>query len=86
MWNPSATLLQVFVSLQALVLNQNPWFNEAGYEKFQGAEEAVTSVALYNEKAYLLSLRAILTGKVIDLRGLVRRPQWWPLLLILLTV
>ncbi|CAG8588390.1 11073_t:CDS:2, partial [Paraglomus occultum] len=58
-WTPSSSLLQLFISLQALVLTRSPWYNEAGYEKFVGTEEAVTSVAVYNEKAYILSLRAI---------------------------
>jgi len=32
-WNPkSSTILQVLLSLQALVLNENPYFNEAGYD------------------------------------------------------
>jgi len=32
-WNPIiSTILQVLLSLQALVLNENPYFNEAGYD------------------------------------------------------
>ncbi|CAJ0747541.1 22213_t:CDS:10 [Entrophospora sp. SA101] len=59
MWTPLSSMLQLLISLQALVLNQSPWYNEAGFDKFVGSEEAIASSALYNERAYLLSLRAI---------------------------
>ncbi|CAD6951998.1 unnamed protein product [Tilletia controversa] len=61
-WNPSkSSLLQVFVSIQGLVLVREPWFTEPAYEKLQGTEDGKINSALYSEKAYILS------------RGFVRR-------------
>lgn len=37
-WCPTSTLLQVIVSIQGLILVQEPYFNEAGYEKQIGNE------------------------------------------------
>lgn len=36
MWGPNSTLLQVIVSIQGLILVDQPYFNEAGYEKQKG--------------------------------------------------
>ena len=39
-WNPtSSNILQSIVSIQGLVLNANPYFNEPGYEKQNGSVE-----------------------------------------------
>lgn len=35
-WGKDSSLLQVIVSLQGLILNSEPYFNEAGYEKQKG--------------------------------------------------
>ncbi|EPQ60517.1 hypothetical protein GLOTRDRAFT_135189 [Gloeophyllum trabeum ATCC 11539] len=61
-WNPArSSLLQVLVSIQALVLVKEPWFCEPAYEKLRGTEEGMVNSRLYSEKAYVLS------------RGFVRR-------------
>ena len=61
-WTPSkSSLLQVFVSIQALVLVREPYFTEPAYEKLKGKDESKVNSKLYNEKAYILS------------RGFVRR-------------
>ncbi|SPO20472.1 uncharacterized protein UTRI_00872_B [Ustilago trichophora] len=55
-WTPSkSSLLQVFVSIQALVLVREPYFTEPAYEKLKGKEESRVNSRLYNEKAYILS-------------------------------
>ncbi|XP_058101031.1 probable ubiquitin-conjugating enzyme E2 24 [Magnolia sinica] len=60
-WNPeSSTILQVLLSLQALVLNEKPYFNEAGYDKQIGRAEGEKNSTTYNENAFLLSLRSML--------------------------
>ena len=39
-WNPtSSNVLQILVSIQGLVLNAKPYFNEPGYEKHNGSVE-----------------------------------------------
>lgn len=58
-WNPSeSTILQVLVSLQALVLNERPYFNEPGVNpgppKFE--EESMS----YTEDVFLLSCKTML--------------------------
>lgn len=60
-WDPQrSTLLQVLVSLQGLVLVEEPYFNEPGHECDAGTEQGKQSSALYNEHARLLALRAAL--------------------------
>ncbi|KAI9332114.1 hypothetical protein BDR26DRAFT_869696 [Obelidium mucronatum] len=45
-WNPTkSNLLQLFISLQSLVLTRNPYFNEPGH--------------MYNERVYLIVLKSV---------------------------
>jgi ubiquitin-protein ligase len=57
-WNPEhSNLQQVILSLQGLVIGLNePYYNEAGYDKFRGTRQAAVSSIAYNEQAMLLSL------------------------------
>ncbi|XP_059659106.1 probable ubiquitin-conjugating enzyme E2 24 [Cornus florida] len=60
-WNPeSSTILQVLLSLQALVLNEKPYFNEAGYDGLMGRAEGERNSVSYNENAFLVSCKSIL--------------------------
>ncbi|KAL0300722.1 UNVERIFIED_CONTAM: putative ubiquitin-conjugating enzyme E2 24 [Sesamum radiatum] len=60
-WNPgSSTILQVLLSLQALVLNEKPYFNEAGYDTQIGKAEGEKNSVSYNENAFLVSCRSML--------------------------
>ncbi|XP_073151284.1 probable ubiquitin-conjugating enzyme E2 24 isoform X2 [Henckelia pumila] len=60
-WNPaSSTVLQVLVSLQALVLNEKPYFNEAGYDTQIGKAEGEKNSVGYNENTFLLNCRSML--------------------------
>ncbi|KAG2683754.1 hypothetical protein I3760_10G048200 [Carya illinoinensis] len=60
-WNPeSSTILQVLLSLQALVLNDKPYFNEAGYEKQIGRAEGERNSISYNENAFLVTCKSML--------------------------
>eukprot|EP00434_Breviolum_minutum_P014292 symbB.v1.2.012600.t1/scaffold820.1/size171332/7 len=60
-WDPNhSTLLQVLVSLQGLVLVEDPYFNEPGHESDAKSEHGRTASALYNESVRLLCLRAAL--------------------------
>ncbi|KAM0904392.1 hypothetical protein ACQ4PT_018031 [Festuca glaucescens] len=62
----TSTLLQVVVSIQGLILNDQPFFNEAGYEALVGRPEGLRNALPYTENAYLLTLRSML--------HLLRRP------------
>ncbi|XAR56984.1 Ubiquitin--protein ligase [Bertholletia excelsa] len=56
-WNPAeSTVLQVLVSIQGLVLNQEPYFNEPGVSIFPG--RAKKSMA-YNENAFIMSCKTM---------------------------
>ncbi|KAG7962309.1 hypothetical protein I3843_09G060500 [Carya illinoinensis] len=60
-WNPgSSTILQVLLSLQALVLNEKPYFNEAGYDKQIGRAEGEKNSVSYNENAFLVTCKSML--------------------------
>ncbi|CAI9771104.1 unnamed protein product [Fraxinus pennsylvanica] len=51
-WNQNSTILQVLVSIQGLVLNDRPYFNEPGYErgKNYNCPKWMKQVVTYNEK------------------------------------
>lgn len=50
---------QLLISIQGLILVKEPFYNEAGFEKFVGDEEAAKQSTLYTEKAFLLCLRFV---------------------------
>jgi ubiquitin-conjugating enzyme E2 O len=61
LWDASnSSILQLLISLQGLVLNANPYFNEAGYERQIGLPEGEKNSLMYNENAFLLSYKSIL--------------------------
>ncbi|XP_050670763.1 (E3-independent) E2 ubiquitin-conjugating enzyme isoform X3 [Leptidea sinapis] len=52
-WGKDSSLLQVIVSLQGLILNDEPYFNEAGYEKQKGTQQGKENSRMYNEMVLL---------------------------------
>ncbi|KAE8075938.1 hypothetical protein FH972_014618 [Carpinus fangiana] len=61
MWIPEkSTMLQVLVSIQALILNAKPFFNEPGYEKTYIGPEGERRSLAYNENAFILSLKTMI--------------------------
>jgi len=58
-WLPeSSNLLQVVVSLQGLVIGSpEPYYLEAGYEKYRGTPAGAKSSRVYNETALLCTLQ-----------------------------
>ncbi|KAL3522275.1 hypothetical protein ACH5RR_015109 [Cinchona calisaya] len=60
-WNPeNSTILQILLSLQALVLNEKPYFNEAGYDLQIGKVEGEKNSVSYNENAFLVNCKSML--------------------------
>lgn len=60
-WDPqSSSILQVLVSLQGLVLNSKPYFNEAGYDKQIGTAEGEKNSLSYNEHTFLDNCRTMM--------------------------
>ena len=67
LWSPEASsVLQVVVSIQGLVLNAQPYYNEAGYEAQVGTPEGRRNELPYSENTYLLNLQTMI--------HLLRRP------------
>ncbi|XBI94488.1 hypothetical protein VPH35_031116 [Triticum aestivum] len=61
LWSPAtSSLLQIVVSIQGLVLNAQPYYNEAGYETLVGKPEGHRNALPYSKNAYLLTLRTML--------------------------
>lgn len=50
--------VQLVVSIQGLILVPKPYFNEAGFEKQTGSVEGEKNSVLYNEQAFLLTIRS----------------------------
>ncbi|CAG5032997.1 unnamed protein product [Parnassius apollo] len=64
-WGKDSSLLQVIVSLQGLILNAEPYFNEAGYEKQKGTQQGKENSRMYNEMV-LLKLVQSMTRMVLN--------------------
>lgn len=64
-WGKDSSLLQVIVSLQGLILNAEPYFNEAGYEKQKGTQQGKENSRMYNEMV-LLKLVQSMTKMVMN--------------------
>jgi ubiquitin-conjugating enzyme E2 O len=59
-WHSTSSILQVLVSLQGLVLNSRPYFNEAGYDKQIGTAEGEKKSLSYNENTFLLNCKTMM--------------------------
>ncbi|XAR68018.1 Ubiquitin--protein ligase [Bertholletia excelsa] len=68
MWMPkTSTMLQVLVSIQALILNAKPFFNEPGYANMYTGIDGDRRSKAYNEDVFILSLKTMMYT--------LRRPQ-----------
>ncbi|KAK3006729.1 hypothetical protein RJ639_017182, partial [Escallonia herrerae] len=60
-WMPkSSTMLQVLVSIQALILNAKPFFNEPGHESNYTGDVGDKKSNAYNEDVFILSLKTMM--------------------------
>ncbi|XWS52060.1 hypothetical protein CRYUN_Cryun11dG0035000 [Craigia yunnanensis] len=60
-WLPGmSTMLQVLVSIQALILNQKPYFNEPGLAHHSGTPKGELLSRQYNEDTFILSLKTMI--------------------------
>ncbi|PWN32691.1 uncharacterized protein FA14DRAFT_162017 [Meira miltonrushii] len=70
-WHPNkSTLLQVFISIQALVLVAEPYFTEAGFDLKERTDEVNLSSRQYSERAYILARRSIWHALKFPIPGL----------------
>ncbi|XP_039686651.1 putative ubiquitin-conjugating enzyme E2 38 [Medicago truncatula] len=61
MWTPGvSTMLQVLVSIQILILNAKPYFNEPGWAPSKGTPGGEASSLQYNENTFILSLKTMM--------------------------
>ncbi|CAJ1978564.1 unnamed protein product [Sphenostylis stenocarpa] len=59
-WVPGvSTVLQILVSIQGLILNSEPYFNEPSNARLRGSKEAEDHSLYYNETTFILSLRTM---------------------------
>lgn len=47
-WTEKSTLLQVFASIQSLIMSEDVYFNEPGYEELQGTPEGMAANLAYS--------------------------------------
>ncbi|KAK2369484.1 putative ubiquitin-conjugating enzyme E2 [Trifolium repens] len=60
-WTPGvSTMLQVLVSIQGLILNAKPYFNEPGYANTTGTQNGEAQSLKYNENTFILSVRTMM--------------------------
>lgn len=65
----SSSILQIVVSIQGLILNSKPYFNEAGYEKLIGSSNGDKDSLSYNENTYLLNCKRMIHIMCQPLKG-----------------
>ncbi|KAH6786469.1 Ubiquitin-conjugating enzyme family protein [Perilla frutescens var. hirtella] len=59
-WIPGhSTMLQVLVSIQGLILNAKPYFNEPGYSDWGGTKHGEEKSLEYNERTFMYSLQTM---------------------------
>uniref|UniRef100_A0A1A9WYQ4 UBIQUITIN_CONJUGAT_2 domain-containing protein n=1 Tax=Glossina brevipalpis TaxID=37001 RepID=A0A1A9WYQ4_9MUSC len=57
-WGSNSTILQVIVSIQGLILVDEPYFNEAGYEKQKDTQHGKENSRMYNEMVIIKLIQA----------------------------
>lgn len=58
-WTAQSTLLQILISIQGLILNATPYFNEAGYERQRTSTHGMENARMYNEMVLLKLVSAM---------------------------
>jgi ubiquitin-conjugating enzyme E2 O len=75
-WSEKANLLQVLMSLMGLVLVKRPFYNEAGFEGYEGEGAYQVESALYSEKAYVMARGFVRYALCNSVRGLEDCLAW----------
>lgn len=52
-------MLQVLVSIQGLILNAKPYFNEPGYANLGGTKHGEEKSLAYNERTFMYTLQTM---------------------------
>jgi hypothetical protein len=65
-WNENSTMLQLFVSIQSLILIDHPYFNEPGYQSSYGTTYGMASSAKYNEEVQFNNIKWAIIDSIIN--------------------
>ncbi|KAI5698747.1 hypothetical protein M8J75_011563 [Diaphorina citri] len=71
-WTTQSTLLQILISIQGLILNAEPYYNEAGYERQRATQNGQENARMYNEMV-LLKLVAAMGGTLVSPPGVFEK-------------
>lgn len=58
-WTPKSTLLQLLISIQSLILVEEPYFNEAGYELQRNTANGEENSRMYNEMVLVILAKSM---------------------------
>jgi ubiquitin-conjugating enzyme E2 O len=75
-WSEKSNLLQVLLSLMGLVLVKKPFYNEAGFEGYEGEGAYQVESALYSEKAYVMARGFVRYALCNSVRGVEDCLAW----------
>lgn len=67
-WTSVMTTKSVLISLQSLIMNENPFFNEPGYESHKNTEHGTTQSNAYNYNIKYQTLRVAVIDMVANCR------------------
>jgi ubiquitin-protein ligase len=73
-----STLLQVLISIQGLILVNDPYFNEPGYERDRGTSRGKAASDKYNCKLYEHTLNHAIVDMI--LHGATTYPEFYPVI------
>ncbi len=65
-WNENSTMLQLFVSIQSLILIDHPYFNEPGYQSSYGSASGMASSAKYNSDVQSNNIKWAIIDSIIN--------------------
>uniref|UniRef100_A0A3Q3FIM5 (E3-independent) E2 ubiquitin-conjugating enzyme n=1 Tax=Labrus bergylta TaxID=56723 RepID=A0A3Q3FIM5_9LABR len=60
-WTSKSSLLQVLISIQGLILVNEPYYNEAGFDSDRGLQEGYENSRCYNEMALIKMVQSMTT-------------------------
>uniref|UniRef100_A0A8C5R8V8 (E3-independent) E2 ubiquitin-conjugating enzyme n=1 Tax=Leptobrachium leishanense TaxID=445787 RepID=A0A8C5R8V8_9ANUR len=58
-WTSKSSLLQVLISIQGLILVNEPYYNEAGFDSDRGLQEGYENSRCYNEMALIRAVQSM---------------------------
>jgi len=79
-WNPYCSMLQVLVSVQALIFVKEPYFNEPGFERYIGTEKGQHLSNAYNQQLQHATLHYAILEQLKQppeyFKDVIRRHFW----------